>query len=151
MMNSIGQTGKRPKAVLTVVLAVIVSISLVLLFLSRQSTSIDWLPYSSTAIAENASHGRPTVVLYIARWTMSADSQGALATPNITRALSDSRFAAMSADVTDSSDERLQHLNKEGIDSLPVLVLYAVDGAKLEFDSEASEAEIVAAINRLGR
>lgn len=111
----------------------------------------DWIPYSRSALAENASNGKPTAVLYFARWTVSADPNGMLNTTSISQSLADSNFALMAADLTDFPVDTLREFKDLGFVAVPVLVLYPTDGPPVGFASGTPETQIVAAIERIAR
>lgn len=114
---------------------------------------IGWVPYSSELIARHAADGKPTAVLYFARWTLSADPKGGLLTPAVTRELADAGYTIMLADLTDPPGQTFGKLSSQGITALPVLFLYdPVDsGAPASFEGGTAESEIIAHLQRIGR
>ena len=128
--------------------AVTVVLAVAFVTTSREPKFIEWIPYTTAAVAENKSEGISSAVLFYARWTLSADPKGGLATPAICQSLADAGFATMEADLTNSSIESFRELKEQGFTSIPVLVLYPTAGPRVGFDGGTPESEIVSAVAR---
>ncbi|MCC9655234.1 hypothetical protein, partial [Rhodopirellula halodulae] len=133
-----------------IVAAVTAAVALFATFVttSRKSEAIKWIPYTSAAVAENELKGRPSAVLFYARWALSMDPKGGLATPAIHQCLADAGYVSMEADLTNSGSRDFDKLNEQGFRSIPILVLYPIAGPRLVFDGGTPESEIVAALTR---
>jgi len=118
---------------------------------SREPESIKWIPYTTAAVAGNKLDGKSSAVLFYARWTLSADPKGGLATPAIHQSLVDAGFVTMEADLTNSSIEDFRELKEQGFTSIPVLVLYPTAGPRVSFNGGTPESEIVSAVVRPSR
>lgn len=129
-------------------LAVVVVLVATFITNSREAESIEWIPYTTVAVAENKADGKSSAVLFYARWALSADPRGGLATPAIHQALVNAGYIAMEADLTDASMGSFRELQKHGFNSVPVLVLYPAAGACIGFDGGTPESEIVSAVAR---
>jgi thiol:disulfide interchange protein len=145
------QTGLRMRPAFIVGLAAIVAFGAAVLPISRRPTSSQWTPYSTTVLAAHQANGKPTAVLYYARWALSADPKGGLCTTAVSRSLSDAGFVMLDADLTDSGVEDFAEFRKQGFDAVPVLVLYPTAGPRLAFDGGTPESEIVSTIERLSQ
>lgn len=132
-------------------LAAIVALAAVFVATFRRPTSIEWIPYSTAAIADNNAEGKSSAVLFYARWTLSADPKGGLVTPTVSRSLADAGFVTMEADLTNSRVGIFRALKKQGFAAVPVLVLYPTVGPRVGFDGGTPESEIVSTVERLSR
>jgi thiol:disulfide interchange protein len=132
-------------------LVAVVALTVVIILTSHRPKSIEWIPYSAAAVAENTSEGKSLAVLFYSRWTLSADPKGGLVTPTVSQSLTDAGFVTMDADLSDSTAESFDELSKQGFASLPVLVLYPNAGPRVGFDGGTPELEIVSTVERLSR
>ncbi|TWU37949.1 hypothetical protein Q31b_47380 [Novipirellula aureliae] len=117
------------------------------------SKQINWIPYSHDELLLRNESGEATAVLYFANHMASADPKGGLISQEVTRSLATTKLPIMSADLTSGQSGVWRLVKEDGVDAMPVLVLYSGESGEtpVVFRPLDPKSAIVSAIERMAR